>query len=245
MNTDQECEHPERIRTFYGTYCTSCGKQLSSSRLSYTDLGPAQFPDGPARPSLRPGITVLIATHPARQTSGLINRALISVTSQTMQPSAILVCNDLDKQGSGPNRRRLLSLVDTEWIAWLDSDDEWLPEHLEKLYRVAVETDSIYVFSWMHGNDPLGHFGLPFNPCSAHHTTMNVLVRTDIAREVGFQDNQEGRHANEDWGFITGVAALACERGLKMTHLAERTWHYHAGPYNSSGQPGQGDARGA
>lgn len=194
---------------------------------------------------MSPGITVCIATHPERQTSGLINRAFASVATQTLQPSAILVCNDLDRLGAGANRRRLLSLVDTEWIAWLDSDDEWLPEHLEKLYRVATETDSIFVYSWMHGNDPLGHFGLPFNPCTPHHTTMNVLVRTDIAREIGFQDNQTGPHANEDWGFITGVAALACERDLKMTHLAERTWHYHAGPYCSSGQPGQGDARGA
>ena len=193
---------------------------------------------------LRHGVSVLIATHPARQTSGLINRALLSVTQQTLQPSAIHVCNDLDQRGAGANRRRLLKMVDTRWIAWIDSDDEWTdPQHLEKLMRVAEETDSVYVFSWMHGNDPLGHFGIPYNPCTPHHTTMNVLVRTDIAREVGFPDNQIGPHANEDWAFITGIAALACERGLKMTHLAERTWTYHAGPYNSSGQPGQGDAR--
>jgi hypothetical protein len=101
------------------------------------------------------------------------------------------------------------------------------------------------VFSWFFGNDPLGHFGLPFNPCTPHHTTMNVLVRTDVAREVGFNLNEVGPFANEDWGFITGVAKLACERGLKMTHLAERTWTYHQHGQNSSGQPGQGDARGA
>lgn len=193
---------------------------------------------------LRHGITVLIATHPARQENGLINRTLLSVTHQTLQPSAIHICNDLDHRGAGANRRRLLKMVDTQWIAWIDSDDEWTdPEHLSKLMRVAEETDSVFVFSWMYGNDPLGHFGLPFNPCTPHHTTMNVLVRTDIAREVGFQDNQIGPHANEDWGFITGIAAIACERGLKMTHLAERTWTYHAGSHNSSGQPGQGDAR--
>jgi glycosyltransferase involved in cell wall biosynthesis len=194
---------------------------------------------------LRPGVTVCVATHPERQTSGLINRAFASVAAQTMQPSAILVCNDLDRLGAGANRRRLLAMVDTEWIAWCDSDDELMPEHLEKLYRVATETDSIFVFSWFHGPDPLGHFGLPFNPCTPHHTTHNVLVRTDIAQEVGYQDNQIGTYANEDWGFITGVAAIACERGLAMTHLAERTWTYHQHGQNSSGQPGQGDARGA
>lgn len=197
----------------------------------------------PAPSRLRPGITVCIAAHPARfQGPRLLGRALASVVAQTLAPAAVHVVNDLDRHGAGWTRRTLLDAVDTEWIAWLDSDDEWMPEHLEKLHRVAVDTDSVYVFSWMHGADPLGHFGLPFNPCTPHHTTMNVLVRTDIAREVGFPDNATGRFANEDWAFITGVAKLACERGLKMTHLAERTWTYHMHGGNTCGQPGQGDA---
>lgn len=193
---------------------------------------------------LRPGISVCIAAHPARfRGPALLNRALASVVTQSLAPTAIHVVNDSDRYGAGWTRRTLLDYVDTEWIAWLDSDDEWMPEHLEKLHRVAVDTDSVYVFSWMNGADPLGHFGLPFNPCTPHHTTMNVLVRTDIAKEVGFPDNAPGRFANEDWAFITGVAKLACERGLKMTHLAERTWTYHAHGQNTCGQPGQGDAR--
>lgn len=196
------------------------------------------------RPLHRAGITACIAAHPARfGASGLLSRALASVAAQTLAPAAIHVVNDLDRHGAGWTRRQLLQHVDTEWTAWLDSDDEWMPEHLEKLFRVAVETDSVFVFSWFHGGDPLGHFSLPFNPCTPHHTTMNVLVRTDIAREVGFPDNATGPYANEDWAFITGVSKLACERGLKMTHLAERTWRYWQAGQNTSGQPGQGDAR--
>jgi glycosyltransferase involved in cell wall biosynthesis len=175
--------------------------------------------------------------------NGLLNRALASVAAQTLQPHAVIVVNDEARLGAGATRRELLEAVRTEWIAWIDSDDEWYPLHLEKLHKVAVETGSVYVFSWFDAMlDPLGHFGLPFNPCTPHHTTMNVLVRTDIAQEVGFNDNADGPYANEDWGFITGVAKLCCERGLKMTHLAERTWTYHMGHGNSSGQPGQGDA---
>lgn len=192
---------------------------------------------------LQPGITVCIAAHPARLRSGLLSRAMSSAAAQTLQPRTILVNNDIDRNGAGWNRRKLLDLVRTEWTAWLDSDDEWQPDHLEKLYGVATETESVYVYSWFHGGDPLGHFGIPFDPCRPHHTTMNVLVRTDIAKEVGFRDNEVGPFANEDWGFITGVAKLCCEHGLKMTHLAERTWTYHQGHGNSSGQPGQGDAR--
>lgn len=194
--------------------------------------------------SLRPGVTVLIACHPARFRNGLLQRALASVLHQTLQPEALVVVNDSLRHGAGWTRRTLLQSVRTEWIAWLDSDDEWHhPEHLAKLLRVAEETNSVFVYSWFDAMvDPLGHFGLPFNPCQPHHTTMNVLVRTELAMEVGFPDNAVGPHANEDWAFITGVAKLACERNLKMTHLPERTWTYHMGHGNSSGQPGQGDA---
>ena len=192
---------------------------------------------------LRDGVTVAIASHSARYRNGLLHRAISSVLAQTHVPEAIIVINDGAYRGAGWTRQRLLQLVDTRWIAWIDSDDEWMPEHLSKLMEVAVTTDSVFVFSWFHGNDPLGHFGLPFNPCTPHHSTMGHLVRTDIAKEVGFPDSETNSNfSNEDWAFITGVSKLACERGLKMTHLAEKTWTYHQGHGNSSGLPGHGDA---
>lgn len=194
---------------------------------------------------LTPGITVCVATHPARQPSGLLARALTSVGAQTLQPREVLVLNDLDREGVGVIRQRLLDKVTTEWTAWVDSDDEWYPEHLEKLMRVAEETDSVWVHSYFDGlMDPLGHFGRPFMPCTPHHTTMGILERTDLAKEVGFPPSAtHGSFSNEDWAHIVGFSALACERGLKMTHLAEKTWRYHMGHGNSSGLPGQGDAR--
>jgi glycosyltransferase involved in cell wall biosynthesis len=192
---------------------------------------------------MRDGVTVCIAAHPSRFHSGLLQRALASVTAQTHVPESVVVVNDSARSGAGWTRQQLLQLVETRWIAWIDSDDEWEAEHLAKLMLVANSADDIvFVFSWFHGHDPLGHFGLPFNPCTPHHTTMGHMVRTDIAKEVGFPDSEVGPYSNEDWAFITGVSKLACERGLKMIHLAERTWTYHQGHGNSSGQPGQGDA---
>ena len=193
-----------------------------------------------------PGVTVCVAAHPARLTNGLLARALASVWAQTRQPERVLVVNDTLRVGAGTVRQQLLDMVQTEWLAWLDSDDEWFPEHLEKVMRVAEETDSVWVHSYFEcrGVDPLGHFGVPFNPCTPHHTTMVILERTYLAKEVGFPPSAtHGRFSNEDWAHITGFAQLCCERNLKMTHLPERTWTYHMGHGNSSGRPGQGDAR--
>lgn len=195
--------------------------------------------------SLRPGITAVIAAHPARFANGLLAEALNSVTRQTLQPDTIIVVNDIERAGAGRSRQKLLRMVETEWMAWLDSDDLWLPPHLEKLYAHAQAEDAVFAYSWFIGlpaHDPLGHFGKVFNPCAPHHTTITFLVKTELAQEVGFPETADGPFSEEDWGHITGIAQRCCERGLKMVHLPERTWIWRAQGQNSSGRPGQGDA---
>lgn len=193
---------------------------------------------------LRPGITALVAAHPARLRNGFLVEALASIAQQTLQPDTIIVVNDLERAGAGRTRQKLLRMVETTHLAWLDSDDVWYPQHLEKLWRCMQETDAVYAYSWFNGiGDPLGHFGKPFDPCNPHHTTITALVRTDIAQEVGFPESStDGSFSNEDWFNISGIAALCCERGLKITHLAEKTWLYRQGTNNSSGLVGRGDA---
>lgn len=193
-------------------------------------------------------VTVVIPAHPARLTNGLLNRALASVLAQTHPPAAMSIAVDLNREGAAVTRQRALDAVQTKWTAFLDSDDEWLPHHLEAVTAVADATDRcVWVHSYFEPvamGDPLGHFGRPFNPAAPHHTTMNVLVQTAIARQVGFHGAGPGSpFCNEDWGFILGVSRLAVERDLVMMPLAERTWRYHGHAGNTSGMPHQGDAR--
>ena len=195
-------------------------------------------------------VTVAIPAHPARLHNGLLARALTSVYAQTHLPAAVAVAVDLHAEGAAVTRQRALNAVQTPWVAFLDSDDELLPHHLQAVCEVAdgLGEQCVWVHSYFEPvgmGDPLGHFGLPFNPATPHHTTMTVLVRTDIAREVGFTGEAPASLANfcnEDWGFITGVCKLAVERDLVMMHLAERTWRYHGHGGNTSGMPHKGDA---
>lgn len=194
---------------------------------------------------LHPGITAVIAAHPARFTNGLLARALGSVCRQTLQPSAIIVVNDIERHGAGRTRQRILDQINTRRFAWLDSDDYWYPTHLADLMQTAEETGAKYVFSWFNGvNDPLGHFGKPYDVCNPHHTTITALVDTAMAKEIGYPDSStEGDFSNEDWAFISKFAAKCCETGEKMVHLPKRTWFWEQGPQNSSGRPDRGDAR--
>lgn len=199
---------------------------------------------------MNPGITACITTHPARLTSGKLARAVQSVLAQTRQPEAIIIGNDVEHRGAAWNRQQVLDRVGTEWMAWLDSDDEWLPQHLEKTWAVAQSIhNAMFVFPWMTDEfDPLGHFGLPFNPATPHHTTITFLVRTELAQRVGFAADfltvtPERKHGGEDWLHILGLCKIATQEGLQMVHLAERTWRYNFDGGNTSGVPGQGDAR--
>lgn len=194
---------------------------------------------------LRPGITAIVAAHPIRLRNGLLNRALQSITKQTLQPRTILIENDIDGLGAGYTRRTILNQVTTKWMAWLDSDDYWYPNHLADLYQVAETDESIkYVFSWFDGrNDPLGHFGKTYNIHEPHHTTITALIDVEMAKEVGYADTaKDWPVSNEDLVFIFDFAKLCIERDTKMVHLPKRTWFWDQSGQNTSGRPDKGDA---
>lgn len=190
------------------------------------------------------GITVAIPAHPSRVRSGLLLRAIGSVDSQTLLPDALSVAVDHARAGAAHTRQRALEGVLTNWVAFLDSDDEMLPVHLERLITCAHETGADYVFSWFvraQGGDPLGHFGKPFDPAHPHHTTMTILCRTELAVQAGFTDHPDAnaQWSGEDWRFT-----LRCiELGAHIVHLPEETWIWHRHTGNTSGVAGRGDAR--
>lgn len=194
---------------------------------------------------LRPGITALIAAHPARLRNGLLGRAFNSVCAQSLQPEAILVVNDKDKHGAGWTRRTILEQVNTTKMAWLDSDDYWYPNHLADLNELYESAEDIkYTFSWFDGrSDPLGHFGKIYDLDNPLHTTITMLVDTALAKEVGFQDTaMDWPVSNEDLMFIFAFAKICKERGYRIVHLPKRTWYWEQQGQNTSGKPNQGDA---
>lgn len=201
---------------------------------------------------MTPGITVAIPAHPARVANGMLARAVESVWAQTLPVAAVSVAVDHGREGAWATRQRALDAVQTEWVAFLDSDDAFMPHHLQVLME-AVWTGADYAFSWFvvrdaYGNeqpgwDPLGHFGKPWNPADPHQTTITTLVRTELAKQVGFKSPPEqelihGQRLGEDFAFTLGCM----NAGGKIVHVPQKTWWWSHHGRNSSGTPGQGDA---
>lgn len=197
-------------------------------------------------------ITIVTPSHPARMTNGMFTRAMNSVATQTLPPAAISVAVDVDKQGAAPTRQRALDAATTEWVAFLDSDDLFLPMHLQVLAEHALESGADYVYSWFKvvtqdgrilEDDPIfppGHYLNPFDPTDPIETTITTLVRTDLAKQVGFQFLDRGHRVNsgEDRRFTLGVL----EAGGTISHVVAKTWLWCHHGRNSSGLPGKGDA---
>lgn len=185
-------------------------------------------------------VTVCIPTIPPRSTNRMLPLALRSVFTQTHPAAAVSIAVDIAHEGAWVTRQRaLMAVFGSEWVAFLDDDDWWYSIHLERLLACAEDTGADYVFSYFDTNmaDPLGLFGREFDPANPSHTTMTILVRTELAQDVGFTPPHPGDIVSgEDWRFTLGCV----EAGAKIVHLPERTWFWNWHPEdsrNTSGQP--------
>lgn len=202
----------------------------------------------------RPTITVVTPTHPARLRNGMMVRCQQSVAAQTLLPDAHVVAIDVDREGAAATRDRALMMARTDFVAFLDSDDFFFAEHLEQLMNHQQETGADFVYSWFKifqetpwggqllDHDPIfpaTHFTRPFDPENPIETTITTLVRTELAKEVGFQKLERGEYnSGEDRYFTLGCL----EKGAKISHLVKKTWAWSHHGANTSGLPTKGDA---
>jgi glycosyltransferase involved in cell wall biosynthesis len=195
-------------------------------------------------------VTVAITTMPHRKE--LLDRAIASVKAQTVQPEKIEIGMDSERLGSAHNRHNLLQRIETEWVAFLDDDDEFMPHHLETLWNGREDGDLIYAwYEVVGGTDPWEtHFNRGYRP--GYTTTITVLVRTELAKQVGFlrgeaterpaleaaierRKNKVGgrKSSGDDHFFSRGIHRA----GGKVIHIPERTWKWYHHGKNTGGLP--------
>lgn len=182
-------------------------------------------------------VSVIIPTIPPRRQ--MLRRATQSVMAQTRSVDEYCIAVDTQKEGAWVTRQRALDMARGEWVAFLDDDDEWKPQHIERMLAHALETGADFVYSWFDvigGTDPFPptHFTNDFDPADPIETTITTFVRRELAQQIGFQRLNRGEmNSGEDRFFTMGVLAA----GGKISHLKERTWYWHHDSNNTSGLP--------
>jgi glycosyltransferase involved in cell wall biosynthesis len=207
---------------------------------------------------MKDGVTVCVPTIPGRDK--LLQRALLSVQRQEIPPVDCFVKLDSERRGAAWARNQLLDWVQTEWLAWLDDDDELLPNHLKVLRRGARASRADLVYSYpefVGGRDPLATskndklvspYGVRFGEEQAAHLRawgnfipVTYLVRTEIARRVGGMPEagtfKTSTYAGvsgdcEDYGFLLRLL----DAGAKFHHVPAVTWRYHFHESNLGGR---------
>jgi hypothetical protein len=188
-------------------------------------------------------ISVVIPTIPPRAKK--LRQAITSTLGQTLAPASIIIEIDHGHEGPAIVRNRALAKVTTEYVAFLDDDDQFRANHLELLHRCVEEHDADLVYPWFDvvssrttpGWDPLGMFGVPFDREAIRQRNfipVTVLARTKLLVAAGgFVNRSEVDATCEDWG--CWLAML--DAGAKFVHLPERTWIWNWHDGNTSGLP--------
>jgi hypothetical protein len=192
-------------------------------------------------------VTVVTPTIPTR--GELLGRAIRSVMGQTVKPVAHLVMPDVERWGAPKMLDFCLRHAQSEWVAILADDDEFLPHHLETLWNLLDETGADVAYShFKYSNLPdAGHLekfrGQPFDYQNPRQMTGVYMGRRELLLDIGghsalfdaesYDRDAEGNRIGEDYHL---VRRLAHER-VPVAVTGEVTWVYHVGHGNTLGMP--------
>lgn len=178
-----------------------------------------------------------------------LSRSIDSVVNQTYKPSEIIIVDDGSTDGtrdfilnSYPNikyffqpkkgvssaRNKGIRESSSDWVAFLDSDDEWLPQKLEKQINQLGKHSEIFI---SHTNEIWIRNGVRVNQMKKHQkyggyifdkcldicriSPSSVLIHKRVLKDVGVFD--EALQVCEDydlWLRITSKYSVLFEREL-------------------------------
>ncbi|MBT4762538.1 MAG: glycosyltransferase family 2 protein [Bdellovibrionaceae bacterium] len=168
---------------------------------------------------MNPTVSVIIPTF---NRSDLLPRSVESVFSQTFKNWELIIVNDgstdgtkgwlealitshelkhkvkihhIENRGVSGARNYAINKSQTPWLAFLDSDDEWLPDKLEKQLELSND------FDFIHGEEIWVRNGVRVNPKNKHKKSggrifdkciplccvspSTTLIRRSLLEEVG------------------------------------------------------------
>lgn len=186
------------------------------------------------------GVTVCIPSI-QRRSQYLTNRAIPSVLAQTSTVDAISVVLDTEKMGAWGTRNRAISMATTEWIGFLDDDDELMPHHFELLLNTANANNADVVWGWFEvigGTDPFPmHRGRQWDVNQPHIFPITCLVKRQLILDSNAKfcpdTINSGNWGVQDFPFWKKLH----EAGGKFLAIPDTTWKWHHHGENTSGLP--------
>jgi glycosyltransferase involved in cell wall biosynthesis len=170
-----------------------------------------------------------------------IDEAIQSVLAQTLQPLEIIIVNDCSREssrryldryagvcsiidlpvniGCGAARNEGIRRARGQFIAFMDDDDVWLPEKLERQRQYMAEhprCDAVHSAVWAFFSDKPDRLiarDWP-NPATLAHVLrlegsvlpQTMMIRADVVRSLGGYDLRFRRHEDVDFMYRCAAA---------------------------------------
>jgi hypothetical protein len=192
-------------------------------------------------------VTVCTPTIPIRGEQ--LSRAINSVSQQTLKPTSHLIMVDTHREGAPKMLDKTITQAQTEWVAILADDDEFLPNHLEVLWQMITEQDADIGFTHFKYSDrpDAGHLerfkGQAFDNNNPRQMTGVFMGKRELLLDVGghstgfdplsYDRDDQGNRIGEDFLIVKRLAAA----GARFAVSPEVTWIYHTGHSNTLGMP--------
>ena len=201
---------------------------------------------------MKPKISVIISTYNRPK---MLQRAIDSVLAQTFKNFELIIVDDHSKIppkfSLPPDEKRVVAMrlphnsgyqvipknvgimiSRGEYIAYLDDDNVYLPNHLEALYKAITkkQADVVYGDRSYHSNDPnekrfMGRQSYPYDLSQIEQgnyiDTSDIMHTRQAINDVGFWDIFWIRKA--DWLLMVRFG----KAGKKIVHVPEVITEYH------------------
>lgn len=174
-------------------------------------------------------VWVVTASIPER--SELLAEAIRSVDAQAYQPIGHLIRVDNTHRGPVLVRNSLIRLVPPDaWVAFLDDDDTWEPDHLAELHdaQCATGADVVYSLATITGRpgwDPQREVFDADALRAGNYIPLSGVVRAGLLQSVG--GFPPGRYEDH----MLWLALL--DAGAQFHCVPKRTWTYRFGSWDS------------
>lgn len=176
-------------------------------------------------------IAACVISLPEPKRQPLLLEAIQSVWDQTRPPDDMVVGVDFSRIGEVANANRVLRATDAEWLAFLDDDDLWLPEHLAVCEKFMDDADVIV--------SRFDMVGRPWNTMEPWHDNFHDLNYTNwigspsmvVARREVFGEWIGTRPGFRwvDWSQYSWLL----QRGARFVDTHQVTTVYRFGPWSS------------
>lgn len=188
-------------------------------------------------------VTVVIPTIAPRHE--MFQRAVDSVRQQTLAPKMGVAEFDADRTGSAATRNRALAKVETEFVLWLDDDDQLMPHAVQLLVEAqqATGADVVSGAAWI---PQLAGHAEPTKPTppgwvpaevvqERSRLTVTALMRTELVRAVGGFERRRCPATDmelDDYGLYWKLA----EAGATFWRIPETVFVWNVHGANTSGR---------